>query len=795
MKKSYSKVLKQPRLPWQKTPIAAAVACLCGIGPVHAQMEEVLVTATGRQEMVKDIPYNITAVSAEDLDKAGVTDVAALSRQVPGLVYNDMGARANGVNSPIVLRGLNGNAVGSNGKSPSVGDETVSVYLNQTPLFTNLRIRDVQRVEVLRGPQGTLYGASSVGGTVRFMYNNPDPTAFSGSIDTKLGQTEDADDLSYAVDGVVNLPITDDIALRVSAGYEFSAGVTDATRLMQLDGNGIPVLADPGDYFGSGPVYYRENDVDESDISYLRASLLWNINEDFDALLSVHHQENNADDYSGQSIFGPDRQSTRLSTSPMELTTDLYSLELTGNLGFATLISASSYSKTDLESTADNTNYGLRSTNYYARMPRLLYTDQRNFETERFTQEFRLQSNDGEMFDWVVGAYYSDYQQLSHVPSTIAGWVEWVNTPGHPYAAAQTGNPNATWADYYQAMRQAGGDWQDPEVYIFDKDSQYTNKSVFGELTWHITPEWQVTGGARFFWVKNDRASEQWIPFGGPSYSFNTRYVTKENDHIFKLNTSYDVTGDHKLYATWAEGFRQGGANALALNGPYAEDASLIPFDSDYATNWEIGAKGQLFHRLTYSAAVFYIEWEDMQVQMTSPNGGIPMTVNGGNARSQGFELELRAQLTDRLDMTFGYTHTDAELTEDFYKASRTRGSAGDDLPGVPRHTAMIAFNYLQPLPFGELLFHLDGAYRSGITTALNDLSSNYWELDGYDTWNASVTWRNETFRAGLFVSNITDELGISSLEVGNDTTGTQPGSMFFTQTPRTIGITAGMSF
>ena len=173
-----------------------------------AEIEEIIVTASHREQAVQDIPYSISAVTAEDLEKSGINDISGLTRQISGLVWNDMGARSNGVNNPIVLRGLNGTSVGSNNKSPGAGDQTVSVYLNDTPLFANLRLRDVERVEVLRGPQGTLYGSGSVGGTVRFIYAKPDFTETYGRLDTSMGSVADAEDLNYSADGIFNLPLS-----------------------------------------------------------------------------------------------------------------------------------------------------------------------------------------------------------------------------------------------------------------------------------------------------------------------------------------------------------------------------------------------------------------------------------------------------------------------------------------------------------------------------------------------------------------------------------------------------------
>jgi outer membrane receptor protein involved in Fe transport len=208
--------------------------------------------------------------------------------------------------------------------------------------------------------------------------------------------------------------------------------------------------------------------------------------------------------------------------------------------------------------------------------------------------------------------------------------------------------------------------------------------------------------------------------------------------------------------------------------------------------------KGLALDRITYSAALFLVDWKKIQIQIPSPVNGIPSIVNGGDAQSKGVELEAHTNLTENLDLTVGYTYTHAELTEDTQIRSGFNGLKGDSLPGVPKHTAMVAMNYTQPLAAGasQILYHLDGSYRSSANTALNETARNFYKLPGFETWNASVTWSNDTYKLGLFVNNITDELGATAVDIANDTTpSSRPGSLLFTQTPRTIGLNAGVKF
>ncbi|NKF23567.1 TonB-dependent receptor [Solimonas marina] len=795
----------------RRTPIALAVAGLCSGQAAWAQgassaqgsdadasVAEVIVTATGRRQAAQEVPYNLTVVSGDDIAAAGVTDTASLARQVPGLSYTDLGARSNGISNGIILRGLSGTSAGINNASPAAGDQTVSTYINGTPLFSNLRITDVKRVEVLRGPQGTLYGAGAVGGTIRYIFNRPDLTQRSGDIQATLSQTNDSDGFNNSVDGIYNLPLTSSLGLRISAGYSRDAGVIDAKHLMTYGADGSPELADSSDYFGSDAVYHQRHDVDTDSLWYVRPSLLWQISDSVDALLMYQHQDARAGDFTGIAYNDNpdgDRYSTRYRTSPQKTVDDLYSLEVNADLGFATLTSNSSFTYSDLDSQTDYTNYGLANESFYANYPRISDYNDILYDTKRLTQEFRLASNEGGAWDWVAGAYYSYYEQKSSIPGFIPGWAEFTNTPGHPDAVAATGDADATWAQYYQTI-YPDGTFNDDQTFVLSKDNKNSNAALFGELTYHLTDAWQVTGGARVFWVTNNRRSIQGIPYAGSAGDFDAHDKSSDQDQIFKLNTSYKLASRDMLYFTWSQGYRQGGDNALPMVGPFAADPALVEYKPDYATNWEVGAKGRLFNRINYSAALYRIYWKDMQVQFPAPGSGIPTLANGGKARSQGVELQLDGPITSWLAATLGYAYTDARLTEDFTVRSGFNGNDGDHQPGVPENNLTAALTAIQALGASDITYRIDAMYRSGVNTALNSAARNYAKLGGFTTLNASATWHVGQFRVGAYVHNLTDTNGATAVDISNETSPTsRPGSLKFIQRPRTIGLMTGYSF
>ncbi|MBT6246024.1 MAG: TonB-dependent receptor, partial [Gammaproteobacteria bacterium] len=215
-----SDLLKQPGM-FRRNQLSAAVAlgAMMMTSNVAAQpvLEEVVVTATRRAQAVQDVPYSISVLSSQTIDDTGVSDLSDMVNLIPGLVSAEMGADA-GVNNTLIMRGVNANNPGTNNILPNVVEPSVSTYLNNSPVFLNLKLADISRVEVLRGPQGTLYGSGSVGGTVRFIFNEPDTETATASLSAGVSSSAHSDDLGYEVDFVGNLPLAENLAVRISAG-------------------------------------------------------------------------------------------------------------------------------------------------------------------------------------------------------------------------------------------------------------------------------------------------------------------------------------------------------------------------------------------------------------------------------------------------------------------------------------------------------------------------------------------------------------------------------------------------
>ena len=239
----------------------------------EATLEEVVVTATRRATSVQDIPYNISAIDGDALRRTGATGLTDALRMIPGLASADVGQR-QAINSTIILRGVNANNPGRNSITQNMTDPAVSMYVDDVPMYFNINANDVDRVEVLRGPQGTLYGSGSVGGTVRFILNKPSTEESFARISGRFGTNEESDEMNHSTDFVGNLPVSDNAALRVNVGYKTLGGVTDAVGLLKVDSNNVSVLSDPNDVDSAAIVLPTQEDTDGYQSWYFRGALL-----------------------------------------------------------------------------------------------------------------------------------------------------------------------------------------------------------------------------------------------------------------------------------------------------------------------------------------------------------------------------------------------------------------------------------------------------------------------------------------------------------------------------------------
>ena len=421
-------------------------------------LEEVIVTATARAESTQDIPFNITAIQGSDIEAQNIVDSNELMRNIAGISVVDRGFRNQGTMNSIVIRGVNVDN-GVNGDVGLSAVSTVATYVDNTPIFANFLLKDVERVEVLRGPQGTLYGSGALGGAVRYIMRKPDASGFDAEARGSIGKTDGSSGNNLSGDVMLNFPIGANAAFRISGGIIDNDGVIDYVNLYQLGSNGKPLVqADDGvcvdnnssslspeEVTFNGSCYTSVKDSDTVEITHMRASFLWDATDDLRFQLTYQMQDDEIGgrrsttvgaDYHGNEYGDHENGSTFLEPSEREV--NLLNLDIAWDLGFATLTSNSSSYEHEGTGWRDNTSLwvtdrsqGVGFTNWfdilYTGNPRPAAYVQAGYEEEAFVQEFRLVSNtsDDSKLDWIVGAYYMDQDRSTNNFSYLLGLREY----------------------------------------------------------------------------------------------------------------------------------------------------------------------------------------------------------------------------------------------------------------------------------------------------------------------------------------------------------------------------------
>ena len=713
-------------------------------------------------------------------------------------------------NSTLIVRGINAEPMSRN-QGPLATAPVVSTYINETPVFVNLRLKDLERVEVLRGPQGTLYGSGSLGGSVRYIYNKPDFEEFSGDISGGLSQTENGDGINYETDLMLNIPITDTLAMRVNGGYVETAGFIDQPRRYVRNADGSPTLdngstdpfGDSANFFAGQPVYQSKDGVNDGDIASGRIALSWAPTDRFQADLSYHYQ---ADNVNGTQMTSPalygddDLKNGTLIEEPFERDVDVLSLDVDFDMGFASFSASASTYESDGNGSRDMTGFYEQFSfyeSYYGTSPRPLVEDISEFNDQGDVYEARLVSQGDNTFDWVVGAFYMDQDIDLSTRQYFYGYDDYFNAcliETDIFGGAPCGLGTLFGFEENNGPVPIVKD----EAYLSLQKNTFEDLAFFGELTWNITERWQVTGGARYYdqeFKTTQLGGLEFVPGGIDGRAAKNT----DNGTLYKFNTSYAIGDNTNIYAVWSEGFRRGGANGLpntAFGTPVNEDA--FTYDSDSTENIEVGIKGTLFDAYQYTLAYYDVEWDDMQANIGCTGLALLCVVNAGDAKSSGIEAELRGQLTDNLEFNLGYTYNDSELnslSNDLIEFNAdgtafTQILPGNSLPGASDHTGYLGATYRQPLANGmEIHYGLNGSYRSEAESALDESSI---ELDSFWLWNSFVYLQADEWTVRAFVNNIDDERGFLGADPVDQW---GPSANSVVSMPRTYGLSASYSF
>ena len=755
-------------------------------------IEELVVTANRREQTVDEVPYNISAVAGDFLLEAQITDSAELMRNIPGVAVVDRGYRNSGVINGINIRGLNvdGSAFGDYQLSTV---PTVSTYVNETPIYANFVLKDIDRIEVLRGPQGTLYGSGSLGGTVRYILNRPKIGEFEGKVTTGFSSTKGSSGISWDADFMLNFPLADTLALRVVGGRMDYAGLTDYVNVYELDQNGVPLA--PDGPLATTSVVKSVKDADFVIVNHARISLLFEPSDTFSALLAYQTQ---ADDIGGR------RQPTRglngfgeaygayengsVLLEPSTRDVDLTSLEMELDLGFATLTSSSSDYDHTGDSISENTGFYAQNgwlANFYYNYPRPMAEAVRTYGDSAFVQELRLVSNGDNTVDYTLGLFYQNQDLVGTQESYLRGF--------------------QAWAD---AAFGAG-------VVVSDNDFSYLRKqnfkdlSFFAEMTYHFNDDFSMTLGARRYDTDftNDTAMTVGL-YSAFNISDTAHFEENESGTLFKGNFSYNFSDDAMLYGTISEGFRRGGANAVPLSGTFAEDAAWQLFDPDTNTNYEFGIKGNN-NGISYNVSLFYVNWQDIQINTATTNWGFFAAQNGGTAKTSGLEAEIHGYFGEDYQWKYdiGYAYVDAKLTEDVYAPSDTNQLTpvaldGTKLPGTPKSSFNFALSNTKNLGNNKYWINrISLYYQSSTENAISTSPRFAQTLGGFALLDFSSSLSYNNWTGTLWIKNITNEEGSTGV-FKEEYMGTSPtqnyfgnGSKQFISLPRTLGFTLSYDF
>lgn len=768
---------------------------------------EIIVTATRREGTVQDVPINISAVTGATLEAQGLGNLREVSATVPGVYVLDQGNRSG---TPIVFRGLNATGLGSFDGNNN-GGGAVATYVGDIPLYVDLRLNDIERVEFLLGPQGTLYGAGTLGGAIRYIPVRPKLGEIGGEVRADAYNYDAGKGISTDTGLTINIPLGSSFAFRGVIDYLNDRGFIDypyaVTNRVSLD---TVALVNPN-AIGTKANFTPLHDLNTDQTLSGRAALRFNPSSTFDATLTYHYQEarTNGRQFSQYRLtnfpvqLGKYENALRV-PEPNKRETQLLSLEAELDLGFAKLVSATGYSEHREIGNRDQTDLLITLEYSYEQFPNFTaFTQERDF-TKTFTQEARLVSQIDGPFSFIVGGFYN--REITHSLST-------------------------EFTPRYDAFN--GGSRPDAIEYIAPFNSNLREAAVFGELSYQLTDAWQVTAGGRYYDYDLRTESAVDLPlletvFNGRTPNdaivFNfTPANQKDHGFLYKLNTSYKVTPDVLVYATVSQGFRIGNSNGLdpCVPGNTQQNICALPneeaYTPDTTTNYEVGFKTQWFdRRLTLNGAVYYIDWSKPQVASATVNGSSPIIINGAGAESKGFEIFGSLRASDRLNLRGAYSYTDANLTATSpslltaltppgFGTVAVDGQKGDRLPGSPQHQGSFFADYKMPLSGSwELTLSYGMTVHSNVLTRTGSRAGGL-VLPGFDTHNISVNVSDGAWSATFYVNNLFNEFGETGVrgtpQFDQSVTDANGGPVYvrtygtFVAPPRTIGLRVSRKF
>ena len=751
------------------TTVAAAVtAALSGYTTAEAQLEEIIVTATKKEQSLQDIAGSVQAISESDLKKNQAMRMEDYAKLIPSMAYMSYSPGTG----KIYMRGI------ADDNGTFIAEESVAMYIDEQPvtqagILVDVRMVDVNRVEALAGPQGTLYGSSAQSGTIRVITNKPDPSGFAANVDMTMkvsGVTPRNSD-SYDISAMVNVPVSDNFAIRVVGftaeeggfidnieGYSARFGLNKNT-----DYDPSVVGEDRNDFKSEGGRIFGRWDIDGG---YVQAG--------------VSAQNNSAGSLNSYDPTLGDLVKIAFHDEVRDDEWTQLSLTVEKDLGWAKLISATSYFDRDIFYVGERTTYamyfgtfcyyynGYPSTSRYCFQPvgvAYWYNDVPGFNTltqwnSSKTQEFRL-SNQTDTMDWVVGLFYQERDE---------GWD--FETQTVDYRNSQGYLNQMNYVTYYLPDRLPV---TPTDIWWASYDrTEWETMAVFGEVNYRFDENWELTLGGRYFdreadkiyWVENPKgalSADGYLPK-------NKRDNPSSSDFVPKVSVKYNLSENSLVYALFTEGYRPGGVNRGRSEAPIYPDV----YDADYLDNYEFGFKSTLLDgRFRLNLTYFSMDWENYQIELVDPSNlpcgsenaypapqcGQPwqkVVANLGDAESDGLQMEVLALINDSTEFGFNSQWVSAETVSPLADGS---APAGSRLPQVPEFKANMWIEKSIPISFmgaNEAFFRGSVAYTGdSVSTVQPDYQ---FAQESYTLVDAKFGIIGDDWEMDLFVTNITDE-------------------------------------
>ena len=763
--------------------------------------EEIVVTAQKRATALQEVPFSVAALTNEDIEQSGATSIVDVARNVPGLYITDLGPGQ----SQVAIRGISAGQVVRD--QPGV-KESVGIYLDESPisvaLFTpDLDLYDLDRIEVLRGPQGTLYGAGNDAGTVRYITAQPDLGTFGGSLDATLNTLTDGE-FGGVLRGVINVPIGETAAMRVVGYYNELPGFIDSVY----------------------PGRSTRDDVNGGSRTGGRIAFRFEPNEHFVITPRIVYQKLETDGYpriDQYNILGNPYTTTEPAVDPGERGQvtqfregiddefTLADLKLEFAFGSVGLTSATSYVDRnvvvlrDASQLTGSVTKDVGGTDAEARMNSPLY-DTTDLQT--FSQEIRLASLEEGPFQWVAGVFYQQYDRK---------YGQNLPTPGYDAFLTAHGVTNP----------QRGAPPDTP--FFSDLSYDFEQFAVFGEATYRFSPNWAVTAGLRYYDFSEDRLLTFAGYFADQGYT-NQPGSVESDGYSPRVILTYNVNKNVQFTAQASRGFRLGGIND-PLNVGLCSDDDLVTYsgfenwDDENVTNYELGTKTRLADgQVTFNASVFMTKIDGLQVIADAGTCSSRIVINA-DAETPGAEFELYVRPNESWDLGLSATWVKAEITKSFLSVNGPVAGIrdGNQLPTSPELQAVGTATY--NFTMGESLasyLRLTVQYVGSSFTQLGDEEPNFGlisaldprpagsarlidlgnvdvtninfnpELPSYSISNLRWGVSTDRWEAALFVNNLWDERAFLSVDRER---GRSARVGYLTNQPRNYGVNFRMKF